>query len=123
MASKQLILTGPVAVFFFGMGLIALIDPPSVVGLFSPPDFGADMRNEIRAVYGGFGLAICGLLIATFYKPTIAEGARLAVAVALGGMAAGRVISLLIEPADTLWPVATIAAESAMAAMLIAARR
>ncbi len=123
MPQMHTLFVGFVALFFLGMGLVALIDPQMVVGLFDPPAFGADMRNEVRAVYGGFGLAIAALLVTTFYQPTIAEGARVAVAVALGGMAMGRIISLAIEPTDTLWPVATIGMEAALAAMLIVGRR
>lgn len=112
-----------VALFFAGMGLSALIDPQGTLRFFSPPVFEADMRNEVRAVYGGYGLAVAALLLATFRWPAIATGARIAIAVSLLGMAGGRVVSLLIEPASSNWPLAFIAVEVVLAAILLAASK
>lgn len=112
-----------VAVFFALMGLNAVFDPQGTLRFFSPPLFGADMRNEVRAVYGGYGLAVAGLLLATFRWPAIATGARLAIAVSLLGMAGGRAISLLMEPTSTNWPLVFIGVEVALAALLLAASK
>ncbi|MGB0922513.1 MAG: DUF4345 family protein [Alphaproteobacteria bacterium] len=124
-SKKSIVLVGTVAAFFLAMGLMVLLDPAThgMMAIYSPPAFEADMRNEVRAVYGGFGVAIAALLVSTFYSDAIRLGARVAVAVALGGMALGRVISFMIEPADSIWPALTIGMELALAAMLLVARQ
>ena len=78
----------------------------------------ADARNEIRAVYGGFGIAIAALLVLVSGNATLRPGVMLAVAVALLGMAAGRVVSLLIERTGK-WPVVFLVMETVLAALLL----
>ena len=51
------------AAFFLGMGLCALARPALVVAFVGLVPGTADARNEIRAVYGGFGIAIAALLM------------------------------------------------------------
>jgi len=63
----------------------------------------AEFRNEIRAVYGGFGLALGGLLLLAPNWPRHAPGVVLAAAIALLGMATGRAISFTVEPSRR-WP-------------------
>lgn len=112
-----------VALGFALMGLAALVRPADVPAQFGITVDNADGRNEVRAVYGGFGLAIGVLLaVAALGDPTTADGIVVAVAVALGGMAAGRLISALIERPAGLYPVWTyFAIEVASAAALLAA--
>ncbi len=86
------------------MGVIALLQPTRVTRCFSVPTLPADMRNEVRAVYGGFGVAMAALLIAATLVDAIESGVLLSVAVALLGMALGRLISLVIDTSVGKYP-------------------
>jgi hypothetical protein len=112
-----------VAAGFALMGLAALIRPADVLGQFGISVDTADGRNEVSAVYGGFGIAIGALLgVAALGDPSTAEGIVVAVAVALGGMAAGRLLSAARERPTGLYPVWTyFAIEVAAAAALVLA--
>jgi hypothetical protein len=117
-------LTLIVAVGFAAMGLAALIRPADVLAQFGVSVETADGRNEVRAVYGGFGLAVAGLLaVAALGEPDTANGILVAVAFALIGMAAGRLLSALRERPTGLYPVWTyFAIELASAAALLVAQ-
>lgn len=106
-------------VFFFGMGLLALMRPRHVVALVEIRLNSGAARNEVRAVYGGFGLAIAGLLLASVWLPAWRSGIQLSVAVALLGMAAGRVISFLCDGIQR-WPAYFFVGECTLAALLLA---
>jgi hypothetical protein len=112
-----------VAVGFALMGLGALVRPAFVLEQFGVAVETPDGRNEVRAVYGGFGLAIGAVLaVAALGDPSTADGIVVAVAVALAGMAAGRLLSALREWPTGLYPVWTyFAIEVASAAALVAA--
>jgi hypothetical protein len=112
-----------VAAGFALMGLAALLRPADVLAQFGVSVETADGRNEVRAVYGGFGLAVAAMLaVAALGDPSTAEGIVVAVAVSLAGMAAGRLLSALREWPTGLYPVWTyFAIEVASAAALIAA--
>lgn len=94
-----------VAVFFAGMGIYALAAPAAMLRPFGFNIDNAVSRAEVRAVYGGFGLAMAGVLgyAATIVGP-LRDGIVLAVAVALGGMAFGRLVSGLIERRMAFYP-------------------
>ena len=64
-----------------------------------------DGRNEVRAVYGGFGLVISGLLLmaAVDGTPSHRNGA-LTVGMALLGMALGRIVSGIVDRGISRWP-------------------
>ncbi|WP_245607181.1 DUF4345 family protein [Pseudonocardia spinosispora] len=67
---------------------------------------GPEGRNEVRAVYGGFGLAIAGLLaLAAINVGELRPGAVFAVAAALAGMASGRLVARVFEPTSSFYPV------------------
>lgn len=108
-------------VFFFCMGATALVRPRSVVSFVQLVPETVDARNEVRAVYGGFGVAVSALLVLASYDKDIRSGVLLAVAVALLGMAVGRLISLFIERPGK-WPVLFIFMESALAGLLLWSR-
>jgi hypothetical protein len=91
-----------VAVGFMAMGLVALLRPAQIMAYFGVAQLTADSRNEIRAVYGGFGVALGGLL-ALSAGSAVAEGVQLAAAVSLLGMAAGRVVAWCGERSGC-WP-------------------
>lgn len=92
-----------VALGFALMGAAALARPALIVGHFGIDTLTAEFRNEVRAVYGGFGLAVAGMLLVSLVQTTHATGMQVAVAVSLLGMAAGRLISWSIERTGC-WP-------------------
>lgn len=88
------------------MGAGALVRPALVLAQFGVEVGTADGRNEVRAVYGGFGLAVAALVVvAALGSPAAAEGIFLAVAFALVGMAAGRLVGAAIERPGGIYPV------------------
>lgn len=108
-----------VALFFFGMGLAALVRPAFVVGLYGMTPDSPEARNEVRAVYGGFGLAIGAVLLWALHDPAAQRGVLLTVGVALVGMAFGRLVGFAIERTGPI-PVLTCVGELILAAMLLA---
>ena len=87
-----------VAAFFAGMGLLALARPEQIVERFGIDLGGADARNEVRAVYGGFGVAVATVLgVAIGTDGGFRDGVLVTIAVALGGMATGRLVGLVLE--------------------------
>lgn len=88
-----------VAVFFAGMGLAALVRPALIWAPFGVEPTTPGSRSEVRAVYGGFGIAIAALLVLTDDSAAdLRDGVLVAVAVSLLGMAAGRAVSAVLEP-------------------------
>lgn len=114
------IFVGGVACFFAGMGLVALLRPERVLAFFGTQALTRDGRNEVRAVYGGFGLAIAALLGASFLQPELRGGILLTVAVALLGMAGGRLVSTVVDGPPGLFPWLFLGVEIALAALLLA---
>jgi hypothetical protein len=107
------------AIAFAGMGLGALAAPDRVTGQFDIPTLSANGRNEVRAVYGGFGAAMALILLATLFHPTLRLGVCLTLAAALGGMAAGRLISAMLDRKLGRAPLFYIAVELVGAALLL----
>ncbi|MFG1707449.1 DUF4345 family protein [Nonomuraea sp. M3C6] len=118
------VIIGVVAVFFAGMGVYGLVAPGTLVAPFGIRVASADGRNEVRAVYGGFGLATAAALaLAAFGVGTLRDGVLVAVALALGGMAAGRVVSMLLERPSRCYPTGFyLVVEVGLMAALLAAR-
>lgn len=115
------VITVAVAVLFAAMGLVALAVPERVVGIFGGSAATVDARNEVRAVYGGFGIAIAAVLVAV--PAAQRAGVLLAVAVALAGMAGGRLVGFVLERPRRLYPtVVFCVVEAAGAAVLLLAR-
>ena len=106
------------AVFFFAMGLAALVRPRFVVSFVQMLPATVDARNEVRAVYGGFGIAVSVLLVYAAYHDAIRAGVLLAVAVALLGMALGRLVSLFVERPGR-WPILFMLMELTLAGLLL----
>ena len=88
---------GAVALGFFAMGLGALVAPNKVTDQFGIHPLGVDGRNEVRAVYGGFGIAIAGVLAWALLNPAVLATICATVAIALVGMAVGRIISMFCD--------------------------
>ena len=74
-----------------------MIAPERVTRQFGIPHLDVDGRNEVRAVYAGFGLAVAGGLVIAVLTPHWRAPAASAVSLALAGMAAGRVCSAVID--------------------------
>lgn len=109
-----------VAAGFAAMGLGALVRPRDVLAQFGVAVDTADGRNEVRAVYGGFGIAVgVALAVAALGDPSTADGIVVAVAVALAGMAAGRLLSAVVERPSGLFPVWTYFAIEVVGAVVL----
>ena len=99
------VVIGVSAVFFLGMGVYALAAPAALVRPFGTTLEGAAARSEVRAVYGGFGLAIAGVLVYAAINPgDVRTGILIAVAAALGGMAFGRLVAAFIDERTAFYP-------------------
>jgi uncharacterized protein DUF4345 len=95
-----------VGTFFLGMGVYALAAPASLVRPFRIHIDSAEGRSEVRAVYGGFGIAIAVLLFAVSARDDdVRTGVVVAVGAALAGMALGRVISRLADRPTAFYPI------------------
>ncbi|GGQ83022.1 DUF4345 family protein [Couchioplanes azureus] len=102
--SGAVILTA--AALFLAMGGYGLIAPAALVRPFGIALPSAEARAEVRAVYGGFGVAVAGVLtIAGLDLGGIRAGAVSAVAVGLLGMAGGRLVARLAEAPRTFYPI------------------
>jgi tellurite resistance protein TehA-like permease len=105
--------------FFLGMGLTALVKPLSMTDFFSLGEIRSDMRNEVRAVYGGFGVAIAAALIAAMRIDSIREGVLLTVALALLGMASGRIVSFAVDRVAGAYPLLFMVVEMGLGGSLL----
>ncbi|WP_020665993.1 DUF4345 family protein [Amycolatopsis nigrescens] len=95
-----------VGLFFLGMGVYALAAPAALARPFRITIDTPESRSEIRAVYGGFGVAVAAVLGAAAFDPGgIRAGATLAVAAALAGMAFGRIVSRLLDRPTAFYPI------------------
>ena len=112
-----------VAAGFAGMAILALARPRAVLEQFGVDAGTVEGRNEVSAVYGGFGVAIAALLaVAAIGNPSTGEGIVVTVAFALAGMAGGRVFAAVREMPHGAFPVWTyFAIELASAAALLLA--
>lgn len=106
-----------VALAFLAMGCTALLRPASIGRYFELAIITVDSRNEVRAVYGGFGVAMAGALVIATRVDSLRAGVVACVALALAGMAAGRLFSALFERPGR-WPWVFCAIELAGALSL-----
>jgi len=98
------ILTLGVILFCVIMGCLALVAPERVSAVFETPTLTVAGRNEIRAVYGGFGIAIAAMLGWGLTQPALRTGIFLTVGASFAGMAMGRVVSATIERPNRFYP-------------------
>ena len=109
-----------VGVFFLGMGVFALAAPAALARPFRLTVEAPESRSEIRAVYGGFGVATAVVLgVAAIDAGGLRSGVMVAVAAALAGMAVGRVVSRLVDRATAFYPVWFYFCVEAVAACLL----
>ena len=109
-----------VAVGFALMGIGGFARPRTFTAWFGMTAETPDARNEIQAVYGGFGLAVAAVMVATVRYPELRDGVVAAVAASLAGMAAGRVVAALRERPGR-WPVVFFVVEAGGALLLLTA--
>jgi hypothetical protein len=94
-----------IGVFFLGMGVCALAAPAALVRPFGITLGESASRSEVRAVYGGFGLAIAGVLVyAGVADGDLRTGILIAVGAALAGMALGRVAAAVLGDRTGFYP-------------------
>ena len=107
------------------MGVGAIIKPAIVRAQFGILELTPAGRNEVRAVYGGFGVFMAIALLVALRQAELRDGILFAVAVAvaaaLGGMAAGRVVSAAVDRAIDRAPLGYLVIEVIVAVMLLAA--
>ncbi|TPQ23001.1 DUF4345 domain-containing protein [Streptomyces sporangiiformans] len=97
---------GVVALFFLGMGFFGLIAPAALIRPFGIELTAPEARAEVRAVYGGFGVGFGILLgwVALGASGDLRRGIVLAAAVALAGMALGRLVARAVEGPSAFYP-------------------
>ncbi|MGH3646457.1 MAG: DUF4345 domain-containing protein [Micromonosporaceae bacterium] len=98
------VLIGAVALFFLGMGVYGLAAPAALIGPFGITLDSPAARTEVRAVYGGFGVAIAALLGYAILASAVRQGAVVAVALALLGMAFGRLVGRAFDRPERFYP-------------------
>ncbi|WP_068278783.1 DUF4345 domain-containing protein [Aldersonia kunmingensis] len=105
MSAVSAVITIAIAVFFLGMGVFALGAPAALIRPFGVTLESPTSRSEVRAVYGGFGLAIAAVLTyAAFRGGDVATGIVIAVGAALAGMALGRIVSAVVDERTPFYP-------------------
>ena len=103
------------------MGTVALWHPALVLGLFDVAVTTREGRNEVRAVYGGYGVAMGTLLMYSLTSTVLRPGILVCVAVAMLGMALGRLVSFWADGGPGFYPLLFLGIELAVCAMLFAA--
>lgn len=93
-----------VGVFFLGMGIYGLAAPARLIKPFGITLDRPEARAEVRAVYGGFGVAVAGVLGYAVLHPQLRVGIAVTVAVALAGMAFGRIVSAFTGDRTRFYP-------------------
>ncbi len=111
-------LIGLTALCFAGMGGMALLRPRAIWRYFGVEAHKVEARNEIRAVYGGFGLMMAGLLVLALQPGPWRAGILLSISLALLGMALGRLLSWLAEGQLGRYPALFLLIELSLAAAL-----
>ncbi|GBF49476.1 hypothetical protein LPTSP4_09890 [Leptospira ryugenii] len=86
-----------VSFLFAGMGISAFPNPVWITKQFGISELTASGKNEVRAVYGGFGLCMSLALILAYCIPEIRNGVCITVALALFGMSLGRMVSAAMD--------------------------
>ncbi|MBX9641850.1 MAG: DUF4345 domain-containing protein [Mycobacteriaceae bacterium] len=87
------------------MGVYALAAPARMIRVFGITLPVRESRSEVRAVYGGFGVAVAGALaLAAFQASPVRTGIMITVGLALAGMALGRVVSAVVEGRTPFYP-------------------
>ena len=107
------------AALFAVMGVGALVVPDRVTEQFGIPPLSIAGRNEVRAVYGGFGIAMAAMLIVASTSMDLRLGVGLTIGVALIGMAVGRLVSAVIDRSLPSRPLMYLVVELLAAAVIL----
>ncbi len=102
------------------MGVGAIAKPALVTAQFGILELTPAGRNEVRAVYGGFGIFMALALMVALRQPELRDGILFAVAAALGGMAVGRMVSAVVDRAIDRAPLRYLVLEVIVALVLLA---
>ncbi|WP_406274772.1 DUF4345 domain-containing protein [Nocardia sp. NBC_00881] len=87
------------------MGGYALAAPAALIRPFGIMLTEPRARYEVRAVYGGFGLAMAAVLAVAALDPgSLRSGIMVAVGAALAGMALGRVLAAALDERTAFYP-------------------
>lgn len=108
---------GPLLVAVMGVG--ALVVPDRVTEQFDVPTLTIAGRNEVRAVYGGFGIAMAAMLIVASTSMDLRLGVGLTIGVALIGMAVGRLVSAVIDRSLPSRPLMYLVVELVAAGVIL----
>ena len=103
---------------FAAMGATLLIWPEAIARVTNQEPTTPEARNEVRAVYGGFGVAASlALFIALVWSP-LRAGICVALGLALMGMAGGRGYAAWLErpTSNIIWGL--LAAEAVLGFLL-----
>lgn len=100
------------------MGIGAIAKPTLVTSQFGILELTPAGRNEVRAVYGGFGVFMALALWVASQQPDLRAGILFTAAAALGGMAAGRLLSAAMDRHIDRVPLGYLVIEVIVAAML-----
>lgn len=94
-----------VALFFAGMGCFAVAAPAALIRPFGITLTTGAARSEVRAVYGGFGLAVAAVLLEALWQAgPVRSGILVTVGAALAGMAGGRVVAAVLGDRAAFYP-------------------
>ena len=80
-----------------GVGVFGLMSPERIGDLVSFMLLDNGARGEVRAIYGGMSLAIAFILVWGAIRGRKGRPWLLSVAIAFGGLATGRVVSLMLD--------------------------
>jgi len=115
-----MILVAVMYLIFAVWGLAAPANLAQFLGfqLESPDGF-----NEIRANYGGVFAALTGLFAVAAFRPHLRPGAWLVLALLMGGLASGRLISIVLDGTPGVVHLGAMASEIGLCALSIVAYR
>jgi hypothetical protein len=107
-----------------GIGLVLLVDPGALAnyaGVMANSDTGT---SELRAMYGGMELAIGLSALWAIVRPKWREHALFLQAVVTGGIAAGRLVGMVVSGNASMYTLSALSFElSAVLLCVIFARR
>jgi hypothetical protein len=115
----QHLLIGTAAIFWLWLGIMAFARTKHLLRGFGIETSVADSWNEVRAVYGGFPLAMAAILIVSLFAPVLTDGIAVCVGSAMLGMCLGRLVSGILDRTLGRMPQIFAAIEFVVAMILI----
>ena len=109
-----------ISVLYLWMGYRGLTDAAGCLALFDVREVPPAMRNEVAAIYGGFGVSFgLLLLVAIFRQSEMSRGIILSLAVLTLGLAAGRIFSFCSSFPENYYPLIFMVLEILMGGFLL----